>query len=359
MIVPYCTREDVMSALDVKESARIRTQIDRATRGASETIENDLARSFYPVITTIYKDWPNSQYARPWRLWLDAQELISVTSIASGGNVLVNPSSPTARDGDYFLGPTDGDTRYSPPYTYIEMSLAVSKSFTAGAGTWQGSIVINGLAGYRNDEVAGGALNGGINASVTVLNVTDSSVIGTGSLIRIDNERMLVTARAMLSSGQTLQAPIDASVATVIVGVTDGTKFAVGETILLDAERMQIVDIAGNNLIVKRGTDGTVLAAHTGSTVYAPRTLTVQRAFGGTTATTHADTTAINVWQPPPLVNEVAVAESINTVMQETSGYARTVGSGDNVRNASGAGLAALWSKVRNAHARQARSRVV
>jgi hypothetical protein len=349
-----------MSALDVKESARIRRQIDRSIRGATESIEGNMCRVFYPTVVTIFKDWPNEQYARPWRVYLDAQELISVAQITSGSTVLNNPSSPSALDGDYFLGPTHNDGRTVPPYTFIEMNVGTSKSFTSGTSTWQRSIRIDGVAGYRNDEAPAGLLNGAIvSTSATTFNVTDSSVIGVGSLVRIDTERMLVTARSMLSTGQTLQTPVDASVATVIIAVTDSTKYAIDETILLDAERMQIIDIAGNNLIVKRGTDGTVLATHTGSTIYAPRTLTVTRAALGTTAATHVDTAPIVTWQPPPLINDLAIAESINGTMQESAGYARTVGSGDNVRNASGAGLAALWTKAMSAHARQARTRTV
>lgn len=359
--VPYCTREDVKSALDVRESARINRQIDRAIRGASDTIENVLSRVFYPTVATIYKDWPNDQYARPWRVWLDAQELISVTAVHSGGILLTAPSSPTAGDGDYFLGPTHADSRTVPPFTYIEMNVGVSKSFSAGTSTWQRSIQIDGTLGYRNDELSAGALNGAIvSTSATSFAITDSASIGVGQLIRVDSERMLVSNKTMSTTGQTLTNNPTASTADVTFGVSDGTKYFVDETLLVDAERILIVDIAGNNLIVKRGYDGTVLAAHSaGATIFALRTLTVSRAFGGTTATTHLDAAPVVKWTPPPLVHDVAIAEAINTVEQETAGYARTVGSGDSVRNASGAGLASLWAKAITAHQRQSRSRVI
>ena len=47
---------------------------------------------------------------------------------------------------------------------------------------------------------------------------------------------------------------------------------------------MLITDIAGNNLIVKRQKSGSTLAAHTGSTIYAPRQVTITRGDLGTTA---------------------------------------------------------------------------
>ena len=65
----------------------------------------------------------------------------------------------------------------------------------------------------------------------------------------------------MLATGQTLQAPgLTDRANAETVPVTNGAAIAVGETILIDAERMLTVDIAGNNLIVKRGFDGSTLA---------------------------------------------------------------------------------------------------
>lgn len=54
--VCYCTREDVKNALDIKETARNDDQIDRAIEGATDTIEDDLNRKFYPEVDTRYFD---------------------------------------------------------------------------------------------------------------------------------------------------------------------------------------------------------------------------------------------------------------------------------------------------------------
>jgi hypothetical protein len=98
------------------------------------------------------------------------------------------------------------------------------------------------------------------------------------------------------------------------VPVASGSAFAVDEAILIDAERMLITDIAGNNLIVKRGWDGTVLAPHTtGAHVYAPRSLAVRRAVLGTIASTHTLGTAVARWDPPGPVNQLTIAEALNT----------------------------------------------
>lgn len=65
----YCSREDVMRALDSKLTARNATQIDRAIEAAAQSIDALTHRRFYPWTGTRYFDWPNFQYARPWRPW--------------------------------------------------------------------------------------------------------------------------------------------------------------------------------------------------------------------------------------------------------------------------------------------------
>jgi hypothetical protein len=122
---------------------------------------------------------------------------------------------------------------------------------------------------------------------------------------------------------------VSALASDVTIAVTTGTSYTVGEILLLDSERMLIVDIAGNNLTVKRAWDGTVLAAHTGSTIYAPRRLTVTRGAVGTTAATHSNGAAITRHVVPGLIKELCVAEALNTLLQETGGYSRVIGTGN------------------------------
>lgn len=253
----YCTRQDVKRALDVHETARSNGQVDRAVEAASRTIEGVLHRRFYPQLDTRFFDWPNPQRARPWRLWLDQHELISVTTLTAGG-VTIAPS-------DFFLEPNGT----GPPFTRLEIDLDSPAAFNSG-GSHQRAIGVTGVYGYTVDEAPVGVLAEPLDASETGVDVTDSAQIGVGDLIKVDGERMLVTGRSMLTTGQTLQTPLTASNANVTVAVTTGSAYSVDEVILLDSERMLIVDIAGNQLTVKRAWDGSVLAAHTGSTIFAP-----------------------------------------------------------------------------------------
>lgn len=316
----YATREEVKGALDVKGTARNNGQVARALEDASRAVEDDVChRRFYPVQATRYFDWPPRAGMTPWILRLNDQELISVTAITSGGQ--------TIEPGDYNLEPVNS----GPPFNRVEINIGTDASF-GGGNTYQRSIQITGLWGYRLTEATVGALAEALDDSETAVDVTGavSASAGVGSILRVDSERMLVTERSQLDTGQNLAASLDAQAKTVTATVADGTAYMVGEVILIDAERMRVDDIAGNNLIVKRGWDGTVLAAHTvGADIYAPRRLTVTRGALGTTAAAHSDTSSVYRFDPPGPVRQLVVAEAINSLTSEVAGYSRGLRSGE------------------------------
>ncbi|RKN61863.1 hypothetical protein D7231_31825 [Streptomyces klenkii] len=349
MLPWYCTREEVKAELDYKETARADRRIDRAVESASRTVEGLLHRRFYPELGTRYFDWPNAQRARPWRLWLDDNELISVTSLMSGG--------VTIAAGDYFLEPNTS----GPPFRRLELDLDSNAAF-GGGDTHQRDIAITGLWGYRDDETPLGATVGALDAAETGIDVdaATSAEVGVGSLLRIDDERVLVTGRAQLDTGQTVGADLAAQANAVTVQVGSGAAFASGETILVDSERMLIVDIAGNSLTVKRGWDGSVLATHTtGAAVYAPRTLTVRRGVLGTTAATHASSATVHRWDPPPPVRELSLAEAVNQILQGQAGWGKAGRGGLSQRESEQIALQRLRERVYTSHGRKARLRGV
>lgn len=343
----YCTREDVKSALDSKESARNNAQIDRAIESASRAVEGYLKRRFYPLTTTRYFDWPNFQFARPWRLWLDDNELVSVTTLTSGGQT-ISPS-------DYFLEPVNS----GPPYTHIEIDLESTAAFSSGS-THQRSIAITGVFGYWNEEEATETLLEDLDASETAVDFHDSVNIGVGSILRVGTERMIVTGRSTLTAGGGIADDLTASQANVRFEVASSLHFHAGETILVDGERMLVVDFANDFLTVRRAWDGTVLASHSsGATIYRYNAFTVQRGALGTTATTHTNGAQVYRYMVPGLVRELAVAEAINTLLQQSSGYARVVGSGDNQRESFGRGLRDIREAAYIAYGRKTRMRAV
>lgn len=350
MTTPWlATREEIKAELDVKETARSNARIDRALADATEAVHGLCHRIFYPVVATRYFDWPGPQYARPWRLWLDANEVISVTTLTSGGTIIAAS--------DYFLEPN----QYGPPYNRVEIDLDSSAAF-GGGDTHQRDITITGLFGYRNDETTLGATAEALDTSETGIDVdaATSAAVGVGSLLRIDSERVIVTGRAQLDTGQNLGGNLTASNSNTTVPVASGAAFAVDEVILIDSEKMRIDDIAGNNLTVTRPWDGTALAAHTtGADIYAPRTLTVERGALGTTAAAHTTSATVYRWDPPGPARQLCVAEALTDLLQGRSGYARTAGSGESEREVTGRGIGDLRKRVYVSHGRKARTRAV
>lgn len=346
MGIRYITRESVKRALDSAETARNNWQVDQAADAASRSVEGLTHRKFYPWTGSRKFDWPNWQYARPWRLWLDEDELISITSVTSGGVTIPAPN--------LILNPANS----GPPFTSIEINRGTSSAFTSGA-TAQQSILVTGVFGHSADEAAAGALAEALDASETAVDVTNAAAVGVGDIIRVDAERMIVTDRTWLTTAQTLQTPLTASSADVTVAVTTGSAYNIDEVLLLDAERMLIVDVAGNNLTVKRAWDGSVLAAHTASTIYAARTLTVTRGALGTTAAAHDTAAAVARHEPPGLVRQLAMAETLNDLLQGSAGYSRTQGAESNEREGSGAGLPDLRASCYRRYGRKARMAAV
>jgi hypothetical protein len=346
----YCTRESVKAALDSAETAQANADVDDAIAATARNIDRDLCRrplGFYPTLATRTFDWPNElqRGVESWRLWLDDKTLIELTGATSGG-VAIIPAQ-------VLLRPDTG-----PPFTSIELDRATNAAF-GGRSTRQRNIALTGLWGWTNAERPGGALAEALDDSETAVDITATAAIGVGSLIRVGTERMIVTDRRMLSTGQTLQAPLTAQANATTVAVADGSAFAPREVLLVDGEKLRVDDITGNTLIVKRAWDGTALAAHTGSTIYAPRTLTVARGACGTTATEHDPAAPIAVWQPPTPLQQLNRAEAVADLLQSRSGYARVIGSGEHQREASGRGIDKLRAQVRIGFGRRGRHRAV
>lgn len=345
----YATREDIMRALDVKESTRNRRQIDDTLEAASRSVDGLCHRRFYPVQATRYFDWPARPAGgyTPWILRLNESELISVTSVISGG--------VTIPLDDINLEPN----RSGPPFTRVEVKLSTSAAF-GGGSTYQRDVTITGLWGYRNTESVLGATTGSMDTAQTTVAVdgATSADVGVGSVLRVDSERLLVTGRRQLSTGQT--GTLGAGKGDIALTVADGTAFAPDEVLLLDSERVRVDDIAGNTLTVERAYDGTVLAAHTGATIYAPRTLTVTRGALGTTAATHGSGSTVYQWQPPGLIRQLVKAEAIWALLQERSGWFRNASSsGRSAPEMTRTAIDALRDHAYTEHGRKARLRGV
>ncbi|HEV7651341.1 MAG TPA: hypothetical protein VGP26_24590 [Actinophytocola sp.] len=325
----YCTREQVKAALDSKETARNNGQVDRAIGRGARSVDEQMHRrdgGFFPTVATRYFDWPTEYSSNGYRLWLDEHELIELTSIEAGG---------TAISG-YLLEPrNDG-----PPYSSVDINRSTSDTFMHG-DIAQRRMQLVGVWGFWDRSEPAGALAAVVGDETTrTVTVTDSAAVGVGQLIKVDSERMTVTAKSMVDTGQNLGADLGSTVDAETVAVGSGAAFTIGEVVLVGAEKMLIVEIAGDNLIVKRKWDGSTLAAHTtGADVYAPRQLTVERGVRGTAAAAHSTAVAVVRQVVPDLIRDLNIAEALVGLQQENAGYGRVIGSGDAQREASGKGL--------------------
>lgn len=341
----YCWREDVKLGLDSVATARYDAQIDRVIVASARAIDKKMRRVFYPQQDTRTFDYLDHQYSLPWRLWLDSNELAAPpTQVLAAGNDIT--TSVLARNGR-------GDS--SPPYTYLEVDLSTSAAFAAGS-TYQRAVSVVGPYGYNLDENAGGTISGITSTTQTTAAVSNGALVGVGAILRVGTERMIVTDRGMADTGQACLAALPAANQAVSVPVADGTQFHSGETILIDAEKMWIDTVAGNNLIVKRPWDGSVLAAHDSNTaIYASRQLTLARGQLGTTAATHSASTAVAVHAPPGLIRTLSVADSMVRLGSERAGYVLAINRGEMTKI--GVGLDDLWAQALDSYQRKIRVR--
>lgn len=323
--VKYATREDVQDAFDVREAAHRSAQIDQALASASDDIDGWLNRHKHglaPTNATRYFPWPGRD-SQAWRLWLDENELVSVTTLTAGGTEIVAA--------DYFLEPVNS----GPPYTHIEVDLDSQAAFS-NSGTHQRAIAVTGVFGINNDQKAAGTLAEALDASETAVDISDSSLVGVGDVLTVESERMLVTGRSSLATGVNLGTALTAVNSNqTIAGISGG--FSVGETLLIGNERMRIIENNGTDLTVIRAYDGSTLAAHSiGAGLFAYRTLNVERGALGTTAATHSTSTAVTKWDVPSLVRDLCKAEAITRIEQEVSAYGGRVYSDEAERDSSG-----------------------
>lgn len=345
----YATRERVMRAADIRATAYVSSEIDSALQSASQAVDDLCKRGdqirpgFAPWEGTITFDWPTANNNDPYRFYLNQHTLLVADSATSGGVDISASLLPWPE--------------YGPPYTALDVDQGSGDLFNFVTGVGQRSLSIAGTWGWTDAErtLSTWTLSATITSSATT--ATLNAPFGVGSIARIGTERMFVTERAWASSAQT--GSLTKSAAAQTLAVADASVFLAGEELLIDAERVLIRDIAGNNLIVQRAQSGSTLAEHTTATIYWSRSCTVERGVLGTTAATHSSGAPIYLFTPPALIEQLTVAYALNTREQESSAYARTIGSGDNERAAPGRGIADLEKQVLATYGRQLRHRAV
>lgn len=375
----YSNRTENQMAVDFKPGLDVNAALDRAAMSAAENIDGQFHRVFYPSDDTRWFDWPNQggegggQYAEPWRLWLDDNDLACMTALVSGG-----VSIPLTA---IYPGPVNNPRKGRPFYSRIELDRAQSYAFGNNAQSPQLSIAITATWGYGADADPAGTLAANVGSSDATLTVSDGSKAGPGDLIALGygrgpapgqlpyaagiapflGERVLVTDVTAVATGLTQAGGgvTTISNADQALSTTGSGSLNAGEVIVLDQEDMLVEQVVGGVATVRRAWNGTTLAEHSGATVYAFRQFSVLRAQLGTAAASYASGAAVYRHRIPQLVRDLSIAESSGQLLQEGSGYARTVGSGEAAVPAPGVSLADKWAEARARHGRKARIRGV
>lgn len=371
----YCSRDDVKSAMDLEVTAVDDARIDRALQSAAETVDGRLHRYFFPLDATCYLDWPNYQYAPPWKFYFDQpgyHDLWVMTQLQS-------PSGTSIPLWQVMLEPANRKQGW--PFTRMDLDRSTTAQW-GSASTPQHSIWASGTWGWYNAQPAG-TLAASVDSSVTSITVSDGSQAGAGDLLILDpgtgaapfpaypgtagalgaltGERVIVTGKTAADTGLTQSGAgcSTESAADNALSTTGTGALNTGEVLLLGTEQMLVTDITNGVATVKRAWNGTVLATHSAATVYAYRSLSVLRGQLGTSAASHSSAAAVSKHYAPGLIRDLNIAAALDQVMQETSAYARTVGSGESAHPASGAGLADLWARAVTTFGRKMRTRAI
>jgi hypothetical protein len=369
----YCNRLDVQRATDLESTVLDVQRIDEAIQGASRDVEEGLHRLFYPWDGSKFFEWPNYQYAYPWRLWLDRHDLLCLTTLVTGFETITLDK--------VFLEPVNRKPGF--PYRWAELDRASNAAFGGNSQTPQHAITLTGTWGFTADAFPVATAPSAVGDSDTAIVISDGSQVSAGDLVILGyartaapypddalghagvikpyaGERCLVRDVAFTATGGTQSGSGCSTAAESDNQLTvSGATVTAGETLLLDAERMLVLQVAGSVATVKRAWDGTVLDSHSAADVYALRQLTVKRGALGTTATAWDEGTAVWKHRVPGPVRELTIAIAQDTVMQQTSGYARTAGTGDSAAPAVGTGIGMAWKRAADYAMRQARTRVI
>jgi hypothetical protein len=351
----YSNRDDVRRALELKQAAYASDDIDRANLAAAEAVEGLTQRRFYPEDKTVKFDWPNFQYAPPWKIYLDQHELAAKPISVKSGSLNSSPVIFTV--GQYICHPyNDG-----PPYNRIELRRDQSVAF-GNNPTPQLDIEITGTFGYWNKTHVAGTVAVQQAIDADTIRVSNGAKVGVGDTLTIGTERQIVVEESYVDTTADYGGLSQASAADKTVAVDDGTLFGIGEVLLVDSEWVLIENIIGNTLTVRRGWDGSLLAEHHGGTLWARRQYDVLRAQLGTEAAVHPAVSTIWVGDVPGLIKQLSIAEATVWLSQEKGGYggASQQGAGAGREPSAGPGLPDLRRLVcESRFTRHARTRAV
>lgn len=335
----YSSLTEVKRAADIPASPLYDLKVSDVMSEATEAVESLCSRVFYPTLATRYFPWPQDPTQSPSLLRLGDSEAISLVSLVNGDGSTVDTSRLKLIK--------EGKVDDGPPYN----ALIINGSFVTNGTFPERSIAATCNFGFRNDERSVAFTT--TNLSGSTVDISNAANIGVGSLIRIGDERLVVTYRGWKDSGNVTPVTLDDEESADRFTLSVGSTLNVGEELFIGNERMLITEIIGNDVIVDRGAYGSALSVHTAvTTVYVNRRLTVERAVLGSTATDTLSGAGVQLFLFPPLVHQLHRAEALNIIQQDAASYGSRSGSNQGEMPLSIKGLQDLREKVRSKYAR-------
>lgn len=335
----YASLTEVKRAADIPASPLYDLKVSDVMSEATDAVESLCSRVFYPTLATRYFPWPQDRTQSPSLLRLGSSEAISLVSVVNGDGSTIDTSRLKLIK--------EGQVDDGPPYNAIH----IDGSFVTNGSFPDRSIAATALYGHQLNERSAAVTT--TNLSGSTVDISNTSLIGVGSLIRIGNERLVVLQRGWKNTGNITPVTLDDEESDDRFTLSIGSTLNVGEELFIDNERMLITEIIGNDVIVDRGAYGSVLRVHSGqTTVYVNRSLTVERAVLGTTSTDTLSGAGVQLFVFPPLVRQLCRAEALNIIQQDAASYGSRSGSNQGDMPMSIKGLQDLREKVRSKYAR-------
>lgn len=284
----YVSRDAAKSYIGI-QSAIKNARIDALIEKTSRFVDKYCDRFFYPKLEERFFDYQDNK-----ELLLDC-DLLSVTTLYH------DRKNSTIDSGDIILYPLDG-----PPYHKVFVD--PTADFLTYTDFPERALAIDGVFGYCEDkEDTGVVLSAGIDANDTEMLIDDGSLIEVGWTLLIDDEQIFVKDDDVIDSTAKTAEAVD----TYEKGIdaNDGTLLKKGEIIRIDSEDMLIESIATDTLTVARAYNGTTAAEHiTGADIYVFRKFTIEREKNGTTKEAHTTSDVIYKYVPPlPIQQAVAI----------------------------------------------------
>lgn len=300
-------------------------------------------RRFYPIENdTASYDIPAIDRGSSRRLWFDGVDIIEIDSLTVGGVAI--PST------DYVLQPVNA----GPPYRWLQIKDNATGALTPD-GERYNAVEIGCTTGYSNELTPVGELTANLDATETITDIDLDPTVGVGSLLKIGAEFVVVVDKLWSSSPDSLAVDLAKQSNAGTITVATASSYCSGEIIRVGTELMRVEyhDTATGVISVKRNVGGTTLQPHTsGATIERLSDYKLSRGVCGTTAATHLGGATVSMWVIPETLRQLVTAESITTVQQTVSGYARTVGAGDNSFEAKGVGLDDIRRQARRIYKR-------